>query len=375
MGSFLNSLSSAVTPAGAAVSIGSSLYNLFTNNSRNKENMRFQSQENEKNRAFNREMAELAYQRNLEQWQRENEYNSPSAVRQRLSDAGLNPDLIYGNGAGNMSSATSPQMLPATSSNGVSPSSSPAPSVGNPASDALTMAQVDVLKSQAEKNRADAGLATANTLTENLLRDGKFEYQGVEISSSRQRIEESKANTKLLEKEVSNVQSQIDYRDALIEQIGSSIENMDADTVGKRIDNYFKSPLYTAQILDLKARAHLSYTEANDIARTYVYRVAQMQGLTEYFDAKKWESYASTSNLELQGVGISWQNEILKIDAGTESNMRAAQVSNLYMTGGNAVLQGLGQFLGVQETTTTGKNGKSTKIRVPKLGRGPAAPM
>lgn len=52
-----------------------------------------------------RDLAQFAYDKDLEMWQRQNEYNSPSAQMQRLKDAGLNPHLVYGSGsvAGNTS--------------------------------------------------------------------------------------------------------------------------------------------------------------------------------------------------------------------------------------------------------------------------------
>jgi len=70
----------------------------------------------------NKEMSEYAYSKDLEmwnksnqynrkQWEDQNTYNSPSAQMQRYKDAGLNPNLIYGTGttsAGNTS-------LPSTS--------------------------------------------------------------------------------------------------------------------------------------------------------------------------------------------------------------------------------------------------------------------
>lgn len=52
----------------------------------------------------------LQYQQNLEQWNRENEYNSPVQQMQRLKDAGLNANLVYGNGGVTQSAASSPQM-------------------------------------------------------------------------------------------------------------------------------------------------------------------------------------------------------------------------------------------------------------------------
>lgn len=43
---------------------------------------------------------------NIKMWQMQNEYNSPAAQMQRYKDAGLNPNLIYGNiSSGNSSSA------------------------------------------------------------------------------------------------------------------------------------------------------------------------------------------------------------------------------------------------------------------------------
>lgn len=54
--------------------------------------------QNDANRA-NRELAEYQWDRNVEMWKMQNEYNLPSAQMQRLRDAGLNPNLVYGNGS------------------------------------------------------------------------------------------------------------------------------------------------------------------------------------------------------------------------------------------------------------------------------------
>ena len=52
-----------------------------------------------KQREANLQLTNLAYQKDLEQWNRQNEYNSPSQQMARLSSAGLNPNLVYGNGS------------------------------------------------------------------------------------------------------------------------------------------------------------------------------------------------------------------------------------------------------------------------------------
>ena len=62
----------------------------------------WQAQENEK-----------AYQRNLEMWNLQNAYNSPTQQMARLRTAGLNPNLVYGNGVTGNSAGSTPQYQPA----------------------------------------------------------------------------------------------------------------------------------------------------------------------------------------------------------------------------------------------------------------------
>lgn len=77
----------------------------FANKNTNKTNLQIARETNEANKA----LAEYSYEKNLEQWNRENEYNSPTAQMARLKEAGLNPNLIYGNGQAVRPSANSPQ--------------------------------------------------------------------------------------------------------------------------------------------------------------------------------------------------------------------------------------------------------------------------
>lgn len=57
----------------------------------------------------NRKLAEYSYQKNLEQWNRQNAYNHPSQQMARLREAGLNPNLVYGTGTVGNTVGGSPQ--------------------------------------------------------------------------------------------------------------------------------------------------------------------------------------------------------------------------------------------------------------------------
>lgn len=62
-----------------------------------------------KTNEFNREMAEYAWEQERDMWNKQNEYNSPQAQMQRLIEAGLNPNLIYGSSANTGNATTIPK--------------------------------------------------------------------------------------------------------------------------------------------------------------------------------------------------------------------------------------------------------------------------
>lgn len=65
------------------------------NRKQNKRNIQAQNQ-------GNKALADYQYNKNLEMWNKQNEYNSPTAQMNRFKEAGLNPNLIYSRGsAGN----------------------------------------------------------------------------------------------------------------------------------------------------------------------------------------------------------------------------------------------------------------------------------
>lgn len=61
---------------------------------------------NRKSREFSREMYDRTRTDNLAFWDMQNKYNAPQAQMQRLKDAGLNPNLVYG-GSGSSGQAAS----------------------------------------------------------------------------------------------------------------------------------------------------------------------------------------------------------------------------------------------------------------------------
>lgn len=85
----------------AAIGLGSSLISsafgsLFGNNSA-KQQFKYQQKLNQE-----------AFQHDVDMWNRQNAYNTPSAQMERLQAAGLNPNLVYGNGGATNTANSAP---------------------------------------------------------------------------------------------------------------------------------------------------------------------------------------------------------------------------------------------------------------------------
>lgn len=120
----------------------------------------------ERQQQFDLAMSNLEWERNLEAWNMSNEYNSPTAQRERLEDAGLNPNLVYqGNAVGNGSGSAPEWHRPQTDMT-LKPQIDPIQMMGLYQNFQLRQAQVDNVKARSRQVAADT--------TNKLLQAGGF---------------------------------------------------------------------------------------------------------------------------------------------------------------------------------------------------------
>lgn len=92
----------AIAALGAgAMGMGGQLYDTYQSVRTSKRNV-------DRTIAAQKAEAELAYQRSVEMWHKQNAYNSPEEQMKRFGSAGLNPHLIYGQGNAGNASAVAP---------------------------------------------------------------------------------------------------------------------------------------------------------------------------------------------------------------------------------------------------------------------------
>lgn len=184
---------------------------------------------------INKEQAELAWKRNLEMWNMANEYNSPKSQMARFAEAGLNPNLVYGQGtAGNAGGPPAGYVPPKRDAVMLS-----RPSQGMRASDTLQnylsmemqKKQIDVMDTNIELAKKRAITEDANAelrelmgisqQNKNLMQSELMKYypstlkvdlsrQQAELENAIQRLGLLKADKALKGQQLSNLQA--DYR-------------------------------------------------------------------------------------------------------------------------------------------------------------------
>lgn len=254
---------------------------------------------NKKQRRWQEKMYDLQHQRNIELWNMQNSYNHPSLQMARLRDAGLNANLMYGQGTvGN-----SPQMPSAPTPGNYNPEVPDMSGISNAGRLGLSAyydtqvkdATIENLKIQGNVLQADVNKKNAEAIK--ALRDANMsEYdltykQAVE--SYRQMSEEWKAqdiqNSALYKgvqyeiarstkyasigqafRKVVLQDAQIRQSKAETDRIYQSISNLEKDGVFKQIENemaqngvFRNDPIYIRLVLqNLKERGKMGNNSA-----------------------------------------------------------------------------------------------------------------
>lgn len=118
---------------------------------------------------YGEKQAENAYQRQLEFWNKTNEYNTPSAQRARLEAAGLNPALMYGSGSGSNTAGYMSGSNQAPKSGGSA--YNPRISLGEAADAAMRIAQIRNIDADTQKKKAETAYTDVSTSSETIRQD------------------------------------------------------------------------------------------------------------------------------------------------------------------------------------------------------------
>lgn len=145
-------------------------------NKSSKADRKMVQRENEKSRKWNAEM-----------WQKQNEYNTPSAQIGRLIDAGLNPALAYGDITGALAQSVNGSYAPA-STNPHQGAMSMVEAAKLFQQQSITNSQVELNQSQAEANQALADKYRSETTGQNLSNSYESQVLNTKVSQALQNL-------------------------------------------------------------------------------------------------------------------------------------------------------------------------------------------
>lgn len=231
-----------------------------------------QAVENQKTREYNLNLAKMQNQWNLEQWNRENEYNTPLQQRQRLAEAGLNPDLMYQNGASGLTAASSPTM---TSGSPATPQDFSAlgqkKTIGQAMQEGLQMsmlgAQLELTRAQADKVKSETegqNLTNKNILA---LDSAELDKRLAEADLTKKQKEEVSQNIENLKK----VNTQLEY---LIANINLQNQGLTQQQLFERLNFSLNRTKLRTEIMEGLARYGYTKAQTDALLRKLPYELS-----------------------------------------------------------------------------------------------------
>lgn len=268
--------------------------------------LRQQKEENEKNRRFNAEQADLARQYNTAMIDKQNAYNDPSAVMSRLLKAGIHPALAYTNGSGISNLGVGSTGMAASSSGSIGTS---LPDFSGIRDAGVSMSQAIDLAEGAELKRVTAGLTEKEVEYFDKTKEKEFSVMDSTVLVNRGNYELSKMERAQIAKniEVLDKTAKSIAQDVLLKDKQNKI--MSFEVYCKKLEAIFKLPSLQAELESFRAATDLSRAQATEILSTLSYDIALLQ-------AKTSEAYASAKNQNNQAVltgqrvrsGEVWKN-------------------------------------------------------------------
>lgn len=297
MGNFLDSVVGAFAnsnPIGAGAGLALNAFGSFFQNQSNKHRQQEAFAQQEK-------MQALQNSYNTRMWHMSNDYNSPKNQMRLFKEAGLNPNLVYGQ----MSDISS---SPMHSGSGSAPGFAQMNNVLGSV-DPRTVSETNALNAQAEKTRAEAENIEQDTVSRMTFNKFAEEFYSGQVTMQNVSINNVRADTNVKSAQVSKLYNECSAIQASIRQIDESVRNMRIQATGFRLDNYLKNldVAFSSQTLNNRIKKVASDADVSyKVARTFMWNLAAQIGLM------KSQSFAASTqgNLNLALTGESYSRSV-----------------------------------------------------------------
>lgn len=326
--------------AGLSAGVGalSGLFSGIGANKRLDKSLEAQAKENEKARQWNKEMAEWSLSEQRKDVEKQRAYDSPAEQRKRLAAAGLNPDLMYGNGASGLVSGSFAQQ---SSVDSVSPAN-----VGSLIASSPTMGESMIRGIEAAKTLAETQNISADTKKkegeitgldiDNLVKaktsGAQIEMAGLNVTLAKDNHELNEHNMSILSQQLQNLQTQNEQCNQAIAESMARVRNLDANTLNQRVSTYLSSERFALDcrkfLQDVKesdSRINLNMAEAKSTLVLMMAKKLNLDVNTMYQKAGIPKVQQEAANAILTGKILDVQGRQLNFNLESDETFKNAE--------------------------------------------------
>lgn len=228
-----------------------------------------QRKENQANRDWNLNLAKMQNNWNIEQWNRENAYNSPAAQMARYKAAGLNPDLMYGQ---QNLAAASPEM---TAGEGSQPTD-----VSNLANKrtigdmAMQAAQTRLVNAQANKVENESVGQTINNEWLPKLLKGQTEINEADVKDKLASAGLKGKQLEVAAEQIKVMQQSVKESQQKINDLQSQMENRTFQQVQAMLEYNLRKDRQNYEVREILSRIGLNNASVNRIVSLLPYEIS-----------------------------------------------------------------------------------------------------
>lgn len=292
----------------------SAIGSFFTNRANNKAaNKLF-----DKQASFAREESQKERDWQEAMYNKNNAYNSPAAQMQRLKDAGLNPDLVYGDG-----SLTSPSQAPAGGAMAPTPTAG-APHFENPFADAgqiiankkLIESQTRSYDAKANRDSKEVEIASADLVLRQAKNESDIRLQDSTIYLNHRMGDLTHKQGEKIAAEINNLNSSSAKLAQETELLRKSLTEMDERIATIQFERFLRSAEFEQSVKESNSRIASNYADASlkkQQKRTEVYRTNEAMsqaGITE----QEYKIAVATYVEQVAGVKARSQTDVQTLE-------------------------------------------------------------
>lgn len=330
---------------GAGVGLATGIGQTLSSKRRQDQALKAQKEENETARLWNEKMAKWYNEEQRKNVADERAYNDPKAVMQRLKDAGLNPDLMYGQGAGNLQNTA---LADTAAVEGVAPADVGSTIMGTPTAIESLMAgaayrkmiaETNNIKEDTAKKKGEVQSLSLDNYTKSATQGNAIEMSALQVQLTSTQASYTDAQKNKIISEINDINEHVELLKAQVSETWSKTANLDAQTTAVRMEAILNSKRFdlaceefARRVRETDSRVELQSAEARAILVTMYAKLHNLDADTALKQAHIRLTDAQKTNVDhmTNSIDIHRDAAVFKLaqDQKYDSAQRIVTIAN-----------------------------------------------